>query len=279
MEEMTLQGEEIKKLWQEMEHLQKLKYSFQTSYNTEKHTLEKLRQEIQQLQKQTMVGKTLAKAKENIWMDISKSMNDIWPMVQIMFEQHELVLRSSQAIDRIKGELGEMPTEANEIIRFLNSKTKEEIENLKIEDRTKTILEVKRVLNKRGLMLKLEEKSQNMDIRIQRFFSKIDVLQKKGLPGLLVLNEKMMTLSDYKKNITMVEKYNSKFLGIQGNITCKEFLETMHLDLSIQHEIKYIFITKPTFAKYTEMDEIYFRLLKVTIPNQQRWEELCELIE
>jgi hypothetical protein len=152
------------------------------------------------------VGKTLAEAKENIWMDISKSINEIWPMVQIMFEQHELVLRSKQAIDKIKGELGEMPTEANEIIRFLNSKTKEEMENLKIEDRTETILEVKRVLTKRGLMLQLEEKSQIMDIGVQRFFSKIDVLQKKGLPGLLVLNDKLMTLSDYKQKISMVAK-------------------------------------------------------------------------
>jgi hypothetical protein len=182
MEKMTLQGMEIKRLEQEIENLQKLKASFQASYNTERHTSEKLKQEIQQLQKQTVVGKTLAEAKENIWMDISKSINEIWPMVQIMFEQHELVSRSRQAIDRIKGELGEMPTEANEIIRFLNSKTKEEMENLKIEDRTETILEVKRVLTKRGLMLQLEEKSQNMDIGVQRFFSKIDVLQKKGLP-------------------------------------------------------------------------------------------------
>jgi hypothetical protein len=57
-----------------------------------------------------------------------------------------------------------MPTEANEIIRFLNSKTREEMEDLKIEYRTETILEVKRVLTKRGLMLQLEEKAQNMDI-------------------------------------------------------------------------------------------------------------------
>jgi len=41
-----------------------------------------------------------------------------------MFEQHELVQRGRQAIDRIKGELGEMPIEANDIIRFLNSKLK-----------------------------------------------------------------------------------------------------------------------------------------------------------
>jgi hypothetical protein len=56
------------------------------------------------------VGKTLAEAKETIWIDISKSINKIWPMVKIMFEKHELVLRSRQAIDRIKGEMGEIPT-------------------------------------------------------------------------------------------------------------------------------------------------------------------------
>jgi hypothetical protein len=50
-----------------------------------------------------------------------------------------------------------MPTQANEIIKFLNSKTREELEELRIEDRTETILEFKRVLTKRGLMLQLEE--------------------------------------------------------------------------------------------------------------------------
>ena len=118
-----------------------------------------------------------------------------------------------------------------------------------------------------------------MDVGVQRFFSKINALQNKGLPGLLVLNDKLMTLSDYKQKISMVAKDSSKFSRIQGSITGKAFLETLQLDLNIQHKIKYIFITRPTFAKYTEMDEIYRRLLKVTIPNQQRWEELCTLIE
>jgi hypothetical protein len=45
-------------------------------------------------------------------------------------------------------------------------------------------------------MLQLEEKVQNMDIGVQRFFSKIEALQKKGLPGLMVLNDKLMTLPD-----------------------------------------------------------------------------------
>jgi ABC-type branched-subunit amino acid transport system ATPase component len=211
-------------------------------------------------------------------MDICQLMTDIWLLIQIMFEQHDLVQRARQAIDRIKGELGEMSTEANEIIKFLNSKSKEELEALQIEDRTETILEVKRVLTKRGLMLQLEEKFQAMDVAVQRFFSKTDSLQKKGLPSLFVINNKLITFSDYKQKILTVAKDGSKFAGIKGNITGKAFLETLRLDPSIQQEIKYLFITKPTFTKYTEMDEVYRRLLKVNIPSQQRWDDLCDLI-
>jgi hypothetical protein len=150
-----------------------------------------------------------------------------------------------------------MPSQANEIIKFLNFKTREELEELKIEDRTKTILEVKRVLTKRVLMLQLEEKVQVMDLGVQRFFSKIEALQKKGLLGLKVINDKLMTLTNYKKRLADVAKDSSKFLGIQGSITNKAFLDALQLDINIQHEIRYIFITKPTFAKYTEMDEVY----------------------
>jgi hypothetical protein len=53
-----------------------------------------------------------------------------------------------------------------------------------------------------------------MDIEVQKCFSKIDGLQKKGFPGWLVLNDKIMTLSDYKQNISMVENDSSKFSGI-----------------------------------------------------------------
>jgi hypothetical protein len=123
-------------------------------------------------------------------------------------------------------------------------------------------------LTKRGLILQLEERVQTMDVAIQRFFIKTDSLQKKGLPSLFVINKKLITFSYYKLNILSVAKDGSTFAGIQGSITGKAFLETLRLDLSIQHEIKYLFITKPTLSKYTETDEVYRRLFKVTIPSQ-----------
>jgi hypothetical protein len=136
MENMNFQDTEIGRLKKEVENLQELKSSYQTNYSMEKQTSDNLRQELQQLQKKTVEGKTLVEVKESVWMDITKSVNEIWPMVQIMFEQNELVQRSKQAIEKIRGELGEMPIESTEIIKFLNSKTKEELEDLKIQDRT-----------------------------------------------------------------------------------------------------------------------------------------------
>jgi DNA repair ATPase RecN len=94
MEEMNLQETEISRLKKEIENLQELKSSYQTSFSKEKQTSDQLKQELQQLQKQTVAGKTLAEVKESVWMDITKSMNEIWPMIQIMFEQNELVQRS-----------------------------------------------------------------------------------------------------------------------------------------------------------------------------------------
>ncbi len=33
-------------------------------------------------------------------------------------------------------------------------------------------------------------------------------------------------------------------------------LEDLDFDLTIKHEIKHIFVNKPTFEKYTEVDEV-----------------------
>jgi hypothetical protein len=76
-------------------------------------------------------------------------------------------------------------------------------------------------------MLKLEEKDQVMDIGIHIFFSKFEVIHTKVLFGLLVLNEKLITLSDYKKKMSAVERDSSKFARIQGSITGKYFQETL----------------------------------------------------
>ena len=60
-----------------------------------------------------------------------------------------------------------------------------------------------------------------------------------------------------------------KVVARRFSMTRNMFLEALAYDLDIQYEIKHIFISKPTFAKYTEVDEVYRKLLKTTIPSEQ----------
>ena len=92
-----------------------------------------------------------------------------------------------------------MPQEAARIIHFLNSKNKYELQELELPDRTCTILEVKRVLTKRNLMLNLEDKCQTTQLAIDRFMVKFDILRQKGLKNPLVINDKLMPQEDYNR--------------------------------------------------------------------------------
>ena len=105
------------------------------------------------------------------------SVNDIWPSIQVIFEQNDLVKEATKAIQRVKAELGDVPEEASRIIQFLNSKNKYELQELDIADRTGTILEVKKMLTKRNLMMNLDVKCQIMELAIERFMVKFDVLR------------------------------------------------------------------------------------------------------
>ena len=72
--------------------------------------------------------------------------------------------RSKETIIEIKEYLDHKLGEATRIITELNSKTKEEFEELGIEDRADIVLEVKFCLTKINLMLQLENKCQNLEV-------------------------------------------------------------------------------------------------------------------
>ena len=71
----------------------------------------------------------------------------------------------------------------------------------------------------------------------------------------------------------------SQFAGIKIQITSKEFLEDLSLDLTIKYEIGHLFLTKPNFEIYTKVDEIFRRMVNLEIPSEERWDQLCETID
>jgi len=108
------------------------------------------------------------------------------------------------------------------------------------------------------------------------FFTRIDALKKKGLPSLFVINDKLMAREDYLKKLQDISKDIAKSSNIKGSMTGRVFYEAINNICFIQNEIKHIFIVKPTFSKYYEVDEIYHRVTKISILDEEWWEKLSK---
>lgn len=112
---------------------------------------------LQKLEKESSTGNTLGRVKDIIWNNIINGMNEIWPSIQIIFEQKELVEKDREAISATNEELGDMPATTNKIIKIVNSRNMYELEELGVEERIKIRLQVKKVLTKKSLNMQLEE--------------------------------------------------------------------------------------------------------------------------
>lgn len=85
-----------------------------------------------------------------------------------------------------------------------------------------------------------------------------------------------MTREDNMKKLQDIAKDKAKSIYIKGTMTGRYFYEPISNITFIQHEIKHIFVVKPTFAQYTEVDEFYHKVTKIAIPNEEWWDNLCE---
>jgi len=98
-----------------------------------------------------------------------------------------------EAIHKTVEDLRNKREEANQLITFLNIKNSYHLDELEIEDRTTTIIEIKKFLTKRNLMLNLEKRCKSIETDIDSFILKYGILREKGLPSPMVIHDKLMT--------------------------------------------------------------------------------------
>ena len=125
-------------------------------------------------------------------------------------------------------------------------------------------------------MVQLEDKFQNIELSITKFTVKFDILRQKGLPNPLVINDKLMKHEDYDKIIREVAKEQAKNSSMKGIPMGKVLYQSFENLFYLQHEVKHLFINKPTFEKYTEVD--FRRMVKMKLPDAKAWENLCDLL-
>jgi len=122
-------------------------------------------------------------------------------------------------------------------------------------------------------MLNLEEKCHNMQVAIDRFMAKFQILRDKGLPSPMVINDKLMTQLDYSDRLRKLAKEQASSSRIKALPTGKVLYDTLENPFFLEHEVKHLFLTKHDFAKYTEADEIYIIMLNVILPKAKWWEK------
>ena len=85
--------------------------------------------------------------------------------------------------------------------------------------------------------------------------------------GLVVPIEKLVNLEEYFNNLYNIAIDKPRFERIKGYVIGKDFLEALEFDLIIKHEIKHLFLNKPTFERYTEVDEVFIKVVNLEIPS------------
>lgn len=162
MEEMKLQVSELQKVKEKFVTLEQKHDVSKINFAEEVRKNKGLAQQVKTLEKDLTFEKPLTDIRKILWTNITQLINDVWSSLQIIFEQIDLVKVALQEIQKTEEELGGKPEEAVRLINFLNNRNKYQREELNIEDRTGTILELKKVLTKRSLMQNLERRCQNM---------------------------------------------------------------------------------------------------------------------
>ena len=140
---------------------------------------------VKALEKELLLENPLGEIRSILWANIGQSITDMWTSIQIIHEQIDLVTLAQEEIQKARDSLGHMLEQANRLIQFLNTHTKEQLAELDIKDRTGTILTIKRVLTMRNFIRNLERKCQDMQIEIDAFTQKFTTLEEMGLPNLL----------------------------------------------------------------------------------------------
>jgi len=175
-----------------------------------------------------------------------------------------------------------MPEQANRMIQFLNTHTKEQLAALNINSRTYTILTVKKVLTLRYFVQSLERKCQEIQAEINDFKMRFTILQSRELPSLLTSSGKLLSreqyanrVNNYASNQITASSSTSEETGPPSGQSLYDKLESLFY---IEHEINHLFEVQPNFYKYTEADETLIKIQRHQLPTKDWWQSMLEIL-
>lgn len=248
MKEITALELQMAELKEAKEKLAKIEVSYDKSKITvaeKTKEVKALEKRIKELEKDLTLHKPLAEIKTILWTKIGQSITDQWQSIQTIHDQIELIGIAQFETQKARALLANKLEQANRLIHFLNTHTREQLAALDIQNRTDTILRVKKVLTMRAFVQTLERKCQEMQAEISTFKEKFAMLQSKGLPSLLTSSGRLLTHEQYAHKVNTyvssqitASSNSSEDTGIPSGQVLYDRLENLFY---IEHEMAQLF--------------------------------------
>ena len=128
-------------------------------------------------------------------------------------------------------------------------------------------------------MLNLEKRCQSIQADIDSFMLKYGILREKCLPSPLVIHDKLMTQEDYIERLNKQARSRASSSGVKALPIGKVLYDGLENLFYIEHEVKHLFTSKPNFAKYIEADEVYRKMIRVKLSDNEMWTNFTDLLE
>jgi hypothetical protein len=261
---VATQGEEIKDKDKVIAEYQKLKAKMITD-------MEKMKDKLSG--KPYLIGE-----KHIIWDAIIDEVGKIWNYFKIIDDEIILTDEVDDTIKKGFQELGTRPQVATNIIKFLNSNTNEVLQRKGVKDRTTMVMEAENIFTKRNLLQQAHNKCIMVKRNIESFKQKFENLVKMGLPSAWNDKGKLLSYESYRKNLFVARDSEAKFQGMDNNLRGKTIVDLLIDDFYLLWQIKNIFLSPPTYEKYTELDIAYRHMKSFNYPSSETWNFFIHLL-
>ena len=94
----------------------------------------------------------------------------------------------------------------------------------------------------------------------------------------MVINDKLMTQENYIEKLNKMARSQASTSRLKSLPTGKVLYDGLKNLFYIEHEFMHLFTSKPNFSKYTEADEIYRKMIRMKLPDNQWWKNLNDLL-
>jgi hypothetical protein len=200
----------------------------------------------------------------------------MWKCFIITEEDANLVKKVEKDLANVEQELGDKPKVANKIIIVLNSKKKEELNQIGIKDRTSKIMDFEKFLTKRNLIQQVQSKLVHLQKNVQWYTNHYKKMVEMGLPEYNGKKANFLSLPNYQQLLTSARGNVNKFKGVTRILKSQTIFDLLDDDFFLLWRLRNLFQTNPMYEACTKSEKDYRRMISWKYPLNQESEPFAQ---